>query len=69
MNIPNTLTLARIVLVPLVVWLIVTHEMTAAFVLFLLAGFSDAADGYLPSASNGARSSAPISIRSPTSCS
>jgi cardiolipin synthase len=46
-NIPNTLTLARIVLVPLVVWLIVTHEMTAAFVLFLLAGVSDAADGYL----------------------
>ena len=28
-------------------WLIVTHEMTAAFVLFLLAGVSDAADGYL----------------------
>ena len=47
MNIPNTLTLARIVLVPLVIWLIVTHEMTAAFVLFLLAGVSDAADGYL----------------------
>jgi cardiolipin synthase len=46
-NIPNTLTLARIVLVPLIVWLIVSHEMTAAFVLFLLAGFSDAADGYL----------------------
>lgn len=32
MNIPNTLTLARIVLVPLIVWLIITHEMTAAFV-------------------------------------
>jgi cardiolipin synthase len=46
-NIPNALTLGRIVLVPVVVWLIVTHEMTAAFVLFLLAGFSDAADGYL----------------------
>ena len=47
MNIPNTLSLARIVLVPLVIWLIVTHEMAAAFILFLLAGFSDAADGYL----------------------
>jgi cardiolipin synthase (CMP-forming) len=46
-NIPNTLTLARIVLVPLVVWLIITHENLAAFLLFLLAGLSDAADGYL----------------------
>jgi cardiolipin synthase len=46
-NIPNTLTLARVVFVPLVVWLIITHEMLAAFVLFLLAGLSDAADGYL----------------------
>ena len=47
MNIPNSLTLGRIVLVPFVVWLIITHEMTAAFVLFLLAGLSDAADGYI----------------------
>jgi cardiolipin synthase len=30
-----------------VVWLIIDHEMTAAFLLFLLAGFSDAADGYI----------------------
>ncbi|WP_083226761.1 CDP-alcohol phosphatidyltransferase family protein [Methyloligella halotolerans] len=47
MNIPNSLTLARIVAVPFVVWLIITGEMTAAFVLFLLAGASDAADGFL----------------------
>jgi cardiolipin synthase (CMP-forming) len=46
-NIPNTLTLARIILVPLVVWLIITHENLAAFLLFLMAGLSDAADGYL----------------------
>jgi cardiolipin synthase len=46
-NIPNSLTLGRIVLVPLVVWLIITHEMLPAFLLFLLAGLSDAADGFL----------------------
>jgi cardiolipin synthase (CMP-forming) len=46
-NIPNSLTLARIVLVPLIVWLIITHEMTWAFILFLVAGLSDAADGFL----------------------
>lgn len=47
MNIPNTLTLARIVAVPLLVWLIIDHEMLAAFLVFMLAGLSDAADGYL----------------------
>lgn len=47
MNLPNSLTLGRIVSVPLVVWLIIDHEMLAAFLLFLLAGLSDAADGYL----------------------
>jgi cardiolipin synthase (CMP-forming) len=30
-----------------VVWLIITHEMLAAFLLFLFAGLSDAADGFL----------------------
>jgi cardiolipin synthase len=46
-NIPNSLTLMRFVLVPLLVWLIVSHDMLAAFLLFLLAGLSDAADGFI----------------------
>jgi len=46
-NIPNTLTLARIVAVPLLVWLIIDQQLLAAFLVFVLAGLSDAADGYL----------------------
>lgn len=47
MNIPNTITLARIVAVPFLVWLIIDQQMLAAFIVFMLAGISDAADGYL----------------------
>ena len=47
MNSPNTLTLARIVSVPLLVWLIIDNEMLVAFGVFVLAGLSDAADGFL----------------------
>jgi cardiolipin synthase len=46
-NIPNTLTLGRILLVPLLVWLIIDQKLFAAFLLFMAAGISDAADGYL----------------------
>ena len=47
MNIPNTLTFARIVSVPLLIWLIIDQDFLASFVVFMLAGISDAADGYL----------------------
>ena len=48
MNIPNLITLGRILLVPIVVWAIATPgTMWIAFVLFLAAGVSDAVDGYL----------------------
>jgi cardiolipin synthase len=47
LNIPNTLTLARIIAVPLLVWLIIDHELFWAFLVFMLAGLSDAADGFL----------------------
>ncbi len=47
MNIPNLITLARILSVPIMVWAISSGEMLFAFALFVLAGLSDAVDGYL----------------------
>lgn len=47
MNIPNLITLARLLSVPLAVWLIINGFLGAAFWLFILAGISDAVDGYL----------------------
>jgi cardiolipin synthase len=46
-SIPNLITLARILLVPVVVWAIASEEMRLAFGLFLAAGVSDAVDGFL----------------------
>jgi len=47
LNLPNILTLGRIVIVPIVVWLIASGLFFAAFVCFVLAGITDALDGYL----------------------
>lgn len=47
MNIPNLITVGRIFMVPLVVWLIITGEMQLAVVTFVIAGISDALDGFL----------------------
>jgi len=49
LSIPNLITLGRILLVPVVVWAIASgpRYMWIAFVLFLVAGVSDAVDGYL----------------------
>jgi cardiolipin synthase len=47
LSIPNVITLARILTVPLIVWAITSGEMRAAFFLFLAAGVSDAVDGFL----------------------
>ena len=47
MSIPNLITLARILLVPVLVWAIIAGEMGLAFLLFLAAGISDAVDGFL----------------------
>ena len=47
LSIPNLITLSRILLVPIVVWAITAGEMMLAFGLFLVAGISDAVDGFL----------------------
>jgi cardiolipin synthase len=46
-NLPNLITLGRILLVPVIIWAITSGQMAAAFVLFFIAGVSDAVDGFL----------------------
>jgi cardiolipin synthase (CMP-forming) len=46
-SLPNLITLARLLAVPVAVWLIVTDHFAIAFWLFIAAGVSDALDGYL----------------------
>lgn len=47
MNIPNLITIGRILAVPVVFWLLVNNRTQAAFFIFVAAGVSDAVDGYL----------------------
>ena len=53
MSIPNLITLARILLVPVMVWAITAGEMKIAFFLFLLAGLSDLVEAYRCTACGG----------------
>ncbi len=47
MNIPNIITIVRMLLVPLTVWLIISEAYGAAFLSFMVAGISDGVDGYI----------------------
>lgn len=47
MNLPNAISLARLFSAPLVVWLILSNEITVAFWLFLVAAISDGVDGFI----------------------
>jgi CDP-diacylglycerol--glycerol-3-phosphate 3-phosphatidyltransferase len=55
MNLPNSITMSRIVMIPLLLWILSTHfiwqghgvQEIAASVLFVLASITDGLDGYL----------------------
>jgi cardiolipin synthase len=46
-NLPNLITAARLLLIGPLMWLIVTDRVQAAFWVFIVAGVSDAVDGYI----------------------
>lgn len=47
LSLPNLITIARILIVPVVIFLINSGQMSYAFVLFILAGLSDGVDGFI----------------------
>lgn len=46
-TIPNLITLGRLFLVPIIVWLILTDHNIWAFWIFIISGISDAVDGII----------------------
>ena len=47
MNIPNVLTLLRIILVPIIVILLIQESFFKALIVFIVAGITDGLDGFL----------------------
>ena len=46
-TLPNIITIARLLSVPLIVWLMIADRFAEATILFIIAGISDAADGFI----------------------
>jgi cardiolipin synthase (CMP-forming) len=46
-NLPNLITLGRLLCVPVAIWLVLSDDLRAAFWLFVAAGLSDAVDGFI----------------------
>ena len=52
MNIPNILTILRVLMVPVFMWALLTGYFVAATVIFVIASFTDHLDGYLARKNN-----------------
>jgi len=46
-TLPNLISLARLLMTPTIVWLIIDGRFVLAFVIFVLAGVGDAVDGFI----------------------
>lgn len=46
-NVPNTLSVIRLLMVPLFVWLFLSDYVAAALAVFIIAGATDVVDGYI----------------------
>jgi cardiolipin synthase (CMP-forming) len=46
-NLPNLISIVRILLVPFTIWLLISQAYAWAFAAFIVAGISDAVDGYI----------------------
>lgn len=46
-NLPNAITVGRLLAVPVLVWCIVSDRLSAAFWIFVAAGISDGVDGFI----------------------
>ncbi len=53
MNVPNAITIGRILIVPVMIWLIISRQFSLAFFLFIAAGVSDGVDGFIAKRFNG----------------
>ena len=47
MTIPNIITIGRLIIVPFAIMMIAQQQWVSAFLLFVVAGLSDAVDGYI----------------------
>jgi cardiolipin synthase len=47
LTVPNFITIARLIGVPLIVWLMIADRFVEATILFVIAGLSDGVDGFI----------------------